>query len=464
MSRGGRERVSRGRAALGLSLLAASLALPAVARETEPTPWMNWRGPLYNGTSPDADPPLRWSETENVRFKVDIPGESLSSPIVFDGKVFVMTAVALDPKAYEEKLDAAQAVVDAGEWPPKVEPVRHAFWVYALDAETGEVVWKHKSRESVPHESHYLDTSYACASPLTDGERLYVHFGSNGTYAYSLDGELLWEVDLGDMTTRRGFGEGSSPALAGEQLIVNWDHEGDSFVVALDRESGEETWRKERPGEVTSWSTPFYVEDDDGGQVIISSTGRSRGYAADDGEELWSLSGMTVNQIPTPLLRDGVAYLSSGYRGNMLQAIALDRAEGELEESPAVLWTYERDTPYVATPLLYDERLYFIKHFRNILTVLNATSGEVLVGPERLQSLRQVYASPVGAAGRVYFFGRDGSAVVLKHGDELEILAENELDDGIDASPALVGDRLYVRGRHSLYCLEDVAGEADPAP
>ena len=460
---GGRARTACTVLFVGILSAAAVPAQPADG----PSQWANWRGPAYNGTSPDANPPLRWSETENVRFKVDIPGESLASPIVHDGRVYLLTAVAGDDSAYREKQAAAQAVVDAGEWPPKVEPVSHSFWIYALDADDGSVIWKRKARDSVPHESHYLDSSYACGSPLTDGERLYAHFGSNGTYAYSLEGELLWEVDLGDMTTRRGFGEGNSPALAGENLIVNWDHEGDSFVVALDRKTGREVWRKERPDEVTSWSTPLFVERPDGDQVVISSTGRSRGYAAATGEELWSLSGMTTNQIPTPMQQGDLVFLASGYRGNMLQAVDLSKAKGKLEGNAAVVWQYERDTPYVATPLLYGERLYFVKHFKNVLTVLDSESGEVLLGPERMPKLRQVYASPVGASDRVYFFGREGSAVVLKHSKDgsakLSVLAENELDDGIDASPALVGNRMYVRGRHSLYCLENGAGASGEA-
>ena len=172
-----------------------------------------------------------------------------------------------------------------------------------------------------------------------------MHFGSNGTYAYDLEGELLWQVDLGDMTTRRGFGEGSSPALHKDSLIINWDHEGDSFIVALDKRTGKELWRTERPGEVTSWSTPLVVEHESGTQVIVSSTGFSRGYDFETGKELWRLAGMTVNSIPTPLHLDGTVFLASGYRGNMLQAVDLGRAKGDLEGSDAVLWQYERDTP-----------------------------------------------------------------------------------------------------------------------
>jgi outer membrane protein assembly factor BamB len=324
--------------------------------------------------------------------------------------------------------------------------------VQARSRQDGSLLWEQVARESVPHESHYLDSSWSAASPIVDGERLYVHFGSNGTYTYDLEGNLLWSVDLGDMTTRRGFGEGSSPALYGDSLVINWDHEGDSFIVALDKRTGEELWRTERPGEVTSWTTPLVVERGGRTQIIISSTGYSRGYDFETGEEIWRLSGMTTNDIPTPLERDGVIYLASGYRGNMLQAVDLDKAKGDLEGTDAVLWQYDRDTPYVASVLLYGEQLYFIKHLRNIFSSLDAATGEHHF-TARLPGISNVYASPIAAAGRVYVFDRGGAAVVLKHGTELEVLAENELDDGIDATPALVGSEMYIRGRHYLYAI-----------
>ena len=282
-----------------------------------------------------------------------------------------------------------------------------------------------------------------------------MHFGSNGTYAYDFDGQLLWQNDLGDMTARRGFGEGNSPALAGGYLIVNWDHEGDSFIVALDKATGREAWRTDRPGEVTSWSTPLVVERGGDLQIVVSATGRSRGYDARSGRELWSLGGMTVNQIPSPLYDDGLVFLSSGYRGSMLQAVRLDAAQGELEGTEAVAWQLERDTPYVATPLLYGEQLYFFKHFRNILTVVDPKTGVVRYGPVRLPELGDVYASPVGAANRVYLFGRDGQAMVLENGPVLKVLATNSLDEPVDGTPALVGDRLYVRSRRALYALRE---------
>ncbi len=437
--------------AAAMTLLASWLLAGALWAD-DSSGWAQWRGPLGTGASPDADPPIHWSETENVRFKVEVPGNSLSSPVIWGDRIYLLSAVSLDEQAFEQAREQAQETRDAGEWPPDVAPVKQRFLVQARSRQDGSLIWERIARESVPHESHYLDSSWSAASPIVDGERLYVHFGSNGTYAYDLEGNLLWEVDLGDMTTRRGFGEGSSPALYGDALVINWDHEGDSFLVALDKRTGKELWRTERPGEVTSWSTPLVVEHQGRHQIVISSTGHSRGYDFETGAELWRLSGMTVNSIPTPLHRNGTVYLASGYRGNMLQAVDLAEAKGDLEGSEAVRWQYEQDTPYVASVLLYEDQLYFIKHLRNIFSSLDAETGEHHF-TARLPGISNVYASPVAAAGRVYVFDRGGAAVVLEHGREFKVLAQNKLDDGIDATPALVGREMYIRGRHYLYAI-----------
>lgn len=438
-------------------LCLAIFATPPATAEPS-SEWPQWRGPLGTGHGPGSDPPIRWSEEENIRFKVALPGHGLASPVVWDGKIFLLATEAADEAAYAASQKAAADKLERQEWPPSVEPVAQRFLVLAFSLEDGRQLWRRVAAERVPHETHYIDSSWASASPVTDGERLFAFFGSNGLFAYNLDGELLWQRDLGKMTTRNGFGEGSSPALDGETLVVNWDHEGDSFLVALDTTNGEERWRVERPDEVTSWATPVVVEVAGRRQVVVPGTGHSRGYDLASGEELWRVSGMTVNSIPTPVVRGTVVYLTSGYRGQVMQAIDLAKATGDLAggdagPSEALLWTHDRHTPYVPSPVLADGRICFLKHFKNIYTCLDATRGEVLFTEQRLPGITNVYASPVHAAGRIYVFGRDGAAVVLKAGDTLEVLAENQLDDGFDASPAVVGDELVVRGRKHLYAI-----------
>jgi len=414
------------------ALVLTLAAIPPTSGSDDPT-WAQWRGPLGNGVSPDGDPPVHWSEEDNVRFKVPIDGDGLATPVVWGDRLFVLSALAVEEESEER-------------------PPRQRFLVTAYDRHDGSVEWQRAAAESVPHEGHHSESGWATASPVTDGERVYAHFGSAGTYAYTVEGDPVWKVDLGDMQSRLGYGEGSSPALWGDTLVINWDHEGDSFVVALDRRTGEELWRRDRPGELTSWSTPAIHEHEGRVHVIVASGGRTRAYDLRNGEELWSVSGLGMNVIPTPIYNQGILYLASGKRDSpRMLAVDLRGASGDLDGTDAVLWTRDRDTPYVSTPLLYRGQLYFFKHVRSILTSVNAATGETLFS-ERLD-LGNVFASPVGAAGRIYLLGREGTALVLRPGPTLEILAENELDDRFDASPVIVGGDLYLRGRRFLYAL-----------
>jgi outer membrane protein assembly factor BamB len=330
------------------------------------------------------------------------------------------------------------------------EPPR--FLVTAYDRHDGSIEWKRVAIERVPHESHHLESSWATASPVTDGERIYAHFGSAGTYAYTLAGELIWKVDLGDMTTRLGYGEGSSPALWGETLVINWDHEGASFVVALDKRTGKELWRKDRPKELTSWTTPLIREHEGLVHVIVAGAERTRSYDIRNGELLWSVSGLGMNVIPTPIYDAGILYLASGKRDSpRMLAVDLKGARGNLDGTKAVLWTRDRDTPYVSTPLLYRGQLYFFRHVQSFLTSVDAATGRPLF-TERV-GLGNVFASPAAAAGKIYLLGREGKALVLEPGPTLKVLAENQLDDGFDASPVIVGSNLYLRGRRFLYAV-----------
>ena len=336
------------------------------------------------------------------------------------------------------------------------ELARQRLLVTAYDRHDGSVEWKRVAIERMPHEARHLESGWATASPVTDGERIYAHFGSAGTYAYTLAGELVWKIDLGDMTTRLGYGEGSSPALWGDTLVINWDHEGKSFIVALDKRTGKKRWRKDRPGELTSWSTPVIQEHEGRVHVIVAGAQRTRGYDIRDGEVLWSVSGLGMNVIPTPIYDAGILYLASGKRDSpKMLAVDLRGARGDLDGTGAVLWARDRDTPYVSTPLLYRGQLYFFKHVLSFLTSADAATGRTLF-TERV-GLGNVFASPVAAAGRIYLLGREGKALVLEPGPTLKILAENQLADGFDASPVIVGGDLYLRGRRFLYAVGGTA-------
>jgi outer membrane protein assembly factor BamB len=403
-----------------------------------------------DGVAPDADPPIEWSETENVVWKVRLPGHGSSTPILWGDRLYALTAVRVD--GLEPPLPPhARGAADK---PPAAESAQE-YRVLAIDRATGKSVWERVAGKATPHEGKQENNSYASASALTDGEHLFAYFGSWGLYCYDLAGDLKWRKDLGDMSTRNGFGEGASPALHGSVLVVNWDHEGQSFVVALDKRTGRELWRRDRE-EVSSWATPLVVEIAGRAQVITTGTNKVRSYDLQTGEGIWEGPGLTVNAIPSPLESEGVVYLTSGFRGSVAYAVRLADAKGDIESSSAILWRRDRDTPYVPSPLLYQGVFYLVKSNSGILTALDARTGEALFGPERIEPIAEIYASPVAAAGRVYILGRDGNAMVLAAGRKLEVLAKNSLDDGFDASPVLSGKEMYLRGYRYLYKL---AGE-----
>lgn len=412
--------------------------------------WHHWRGPNADGTAPKANPPTNWDATKNVKWKVELPGRGSATPIVWDDRVFTVTAVATDRVAATADLPKSDPRFERRTNAPKNY---YQFLVFAFDRNTGKLLWKHTATERVPHEGHHESHSYAAGSPTTDGKRLYVSFGSFGIYCYDLDGKLLWQRDLGRMNTRLGWGEAVTPVIHEGSLLLNWDQEADSALYCLDAATGETRWKADRD-EKTSWNTPLIVEHKGKTQVIVNATDRVRSYDLATGKVLWAYGPMTVNAIPSPVAADGVVYLLSGYRGTAGAAVSLDSV-GDVSKSDKVLWRLTRGAPYVPSPLLVGERLYFTEGNTAFLSILDIKTGKPILDRERLPTVRSFYASPVAAAGRIYLVDRSGTTLVLKQGDRLEVLATNRLDDPIDGSPAAVGKQLFLRSASRLYCIEE---------
>ena len=409
--------------------------------------WHQWRGPSANGVAPFGDPPIQWDQQRNIRWKASLPGEGVSTPIIWQDQVFVLSAIKTDRVA--ERQPQAHATA-------KTKPPRnyYRFVVLCLDRNTGQIRWQQTACEQVPHEGHHTTNTYAGASPTTDGQRLYVSFGSRGIYCYDLTGQLQWKRDLGDMRTRYGWGEGASPVVHDDWLIVNWDHEDDSFITAMDAATGQTRWKVDRPDEASSWATPLVVQHAGRTQVVVNGTGRARGYDLKTGQVIWQCGGQTVNVIPCPVAVSDFVVCMSGYRGQAAYAIPLN-ARGDLTDSDRIRWNYHRGTPYVPSPLAYGDLLYFTRSNSAVMSCLDIHTGQPVIEGQRLSGLDNLYASPAGAAGRIYFAGRDGTTLVIKHGTEFEVLAVNKLDDPIDASPAIVGDQLFLRSRKYLYCIQN---------
>jgi outer membrane protein assembly factor BamB len=276
-------------------------------------------------------------------------------------------------------------------------------------------------------------------------------------FCFDLEGKPLWQRDLGEVETRRSFGEGSSPVVHGDRVVLSRDNEGKSYIVALNAQSGEAAWQQERD-EPSAWATPLVVEHEGRTQVITNASNRVRSYDLADGTLLWQCGGQVGNVTPSPVADGKNVYCMSGYRGSALLAMPLN-AEGDITDSDRIVWKKDRGTPYVPSPLLYDGLLYFTQSNDAILTCLRAESGETVIDRTRLPGLRSIYSSPLGAAERVYLVGRDGVTLVVERGGEFKVLATNRLDEGIDASPAAVGKQLLLRGRKHLYCIESSAAQ-----
>ena len=394
--------------------------------------WPHWRGEQGNGVSLTAKPPVRWSPTQNVKWKTPIAGRGSGSPIVWEDRIFVTTAVG-----------------GSG-----TEVTEMDFQLLCIDRRTGQPLWTKTAITATPHAGTHRTNSFASASPCTDGDRVFAHFGSRGLYCFTLDGQLLWKRDdLGLMQTRAGFGEGSSPTLAGERIIVPWDHEGDSYIAALEKATGETIWKTPRD-EPTCWATPLVVRFQGREQVIMNGQTSARSYDLETGEELWRCPGQTQRPAASAVSNGVLAFIGSGFRGSFLGAFQLD-GRGNLEGTPHVAWTTDHDTPDVASPVLSENRLYFYKGRSGVITCLNAKTGQPFFERKRLNGLDSIYASPVAANGYVYLSGRNGNTVVLKDATTFEVVAENSLGETIDATPAPVDNELIIRGERHLFCLSE---------
>jgi outer membrane protein assembly factor BamB len=431
-----------------LTLCACLLAVRARAEDPQDN-WPHWRGPNANGTAPQGDPPVKWDDTKNIKWKTPLTGKGSATPIIWGDQLFLLTAVKTDRVAKDEELSKPDPKFEKKTTPPNNF---YKFLVQCYDRKTGKMRWEKVATEKVPHEGHQPTHSYAGGSPTTDGKFLYVSFGSRGTYCYDLDGNLQWERDLGRLNTRYGWGEAVTPVLHGDSLLLNWDQEADSALVCLNARDGKTKWKIDRD-EKTSWNTPLVVEHKGKTQVVVNGTKRIRGYELETGKELWQCGGMTVNAIPSVVAAGGVVYCMSGYKGAAACAVSLD-AKDDVTDTDAVLWRHAKGTPYVPSPLLVGDRLYFTQANEAFLTILDIKTGKPVLDGERLPGVGSFYASPVAAAGRIYLSGRDGTTLVLKQCDTLEVLAKNSLDDPIDASPAVVGKQLFLRGEKFLYCIE----------
>ncbi|MDA7902422.1 PQQ-like beta-propeller repeat protein [Mariniblastus sp.] len=422
--------------------------------------WHQWRGPDATGVASTATPPIRWNDQSNIRWKFPIVGEGSSTPIVWKNQVFILSAVETNRRGARSAPLHPEA---------KTTPSNQIFEfvVWSLDRRNGDVLWKRVVAESVPFEGRHPSTTYAAASPTTDGKRLYVSFGSYGIFCLSLQGDLIWKKDLGQMRTRRGWGEAVSPVYHNGKLAIMWDQEDQSEIFVLESNNGNIIW-KNRRDEPTTWATPLIAPIDGKTQLITNGTNAVRSYDFETGDIIWETTGTTLNAIPCPVRYQDHVICMGGYQGNDAFSIDL-RAKGKINDSligprQAIKWRIQRHTPYVPSPLITGHRIYFTKSLNAILNCFNAESGEPIFKneegyplPIRLPQLKQMYGSPVATKDFIFLTSREGTTLVIKNTARFEIVSTNSLTEEIDASPAIVGNQIFLRGKRNLYCIENAS-------
>lgn len=435
-----------------LVLLAACLTA-APAAGVSPTQrngihWPMFRGPRANGVAESYATPVAWNAEsgDNIAWKTPIPGLAHSSPVVWNDRVFVTTAISADDNSVRVGL--------YGNIDPVEDDSVHTWNVYALDKSSGEILWERTAHQGVPTIKRHTKATHASATMATDGEYVIAYFGSEGLYAYTVDGEPAWQVDLGTldagfyMVPEAQWGVASSPVIYAGKVIVLADVQENSFLAAFDLETGEELWRTPRD-DVPTWGTPNVLDDPAGAQIVVNGYRHIGAYDPDTGEEIWRMRGGGDIPVPTPVFAHDLIYITNAH-GSMAPIYAIrpgaqgdiTLAEGE-ESSDAVAWSYTRGGGYMQTPLVYGDYLYNCRD-NGALGVYDARSGELMY-QARLGEGGGFSASPVAGDDKVYFTGEDGDIFVLRAGPEFELLAKNSMGEVTMATPAISEGMLIFR-------------------
>lgn len=439
---------------ISLALIAALLLEVALGIATTASAagnWPQWRGPDGSGISTEKNLPAEWSTTKNIKWKTPIDGRGHSSPIVWDNKIFVTTAIEgeLVPgaKAPKHMMGDKEFVHPDSIGANK----KHTFKVIAVNRDTGKILWQAVAFEGTPYDDRHRKSSYAASTPATDGKLVFAFFGSEGLYAYDFNGKLAWKADLGKMGTV-GMGTGTSPIVFENLVIVQCDEENGtaSFIVGLDKKTGKEVWRTPRKIQV-SWSTPLLVKTAKRAELITSGTESIVSYDPATGKELWTHKGVESNAIPSPVANSEFVYLVAGYPAKIAMAIRLG-SSGDLTGTPNVPWKYAKGTAYVPSPILYGDYLYLTTD-RGILTCIDAKTGEVKYEGGRIPIPATFTASPVAFDGKILMTSEDGDTFIVKAGPKHEIIGTNSVGEPVYASPAMADGRIYIRGEKNLYAI-----------
>ena len=451
------------RALLWLSLLSVCLftlfagsagSLSRTAAKSDSSNWPQWRGPESQGVSPEKNLPTEWSETKNVLWKTPIPGRGFSQPIIWNNRVFLTTDIEGGPAPATHqppKHMVGQTEFKHPEWAGV--DLLHTFKVLCLDRDSGKILWEQVAYEGTTYDYRHKRGNYAAPTPVTDGKYVWAYFGSEGLFCYDFSGKRIWKQSLGPIGTM-GMGVGTSPVLHENLVIVLCDQEfdaKDSFMVALDKNTGKEVWRIKRPIQA-SWSTPVIVKTASRAELVASGNEFLISYDPATGKELWRTGGLRSHAIATPVIGHGLAILSSGYPQKVITAVKLG-GSGNLDNTEQIAWRYNKGTAYVPSPILYEDYLYLMSD-AGILTCLNPKTGETVYEGGRIPIATKFYgASPVAVDGKLLLTSDDGDTFVIKAGPKHEVLGQNSIGEPCRTSIAIADGKLFIRGEKHLFCI-----------
>jgi outer membrane protein assembly factor BamB len=433
-------------------LLIATLFTPVGASANPKSNWPGWRGPDGQGVSRETGLPDEWSQTKNVKWKTPISGRGHSSPIVWNKKIFLTTA--LDGEVIPGRTPGVtHKMADGSDFvhPDAMGADRkHTFKVICLDRDTGKILWERVAYEGPVHDSRHKKASFASSTPVTDGKYVFAFFGSEGLYAYDYKGKLLWKQDLGKLGTA-SVGYGVSPILYGNFVIMQCDDSGfKSFIVAFDKKTGKEAWRTPRKVDLT-WTTPVLVQADNRTEIVTAAIEAIIAYDPLTGKELWRHKGLESNAVPTPVVMKDVVVITSGSPNKIALALKAG-GSGDITGTPRLVWSYNKGTAYVPSPIGYGDYVYLMTG-NGTITCLDAKTGKVVYEGARVPKATLFWASPIAFEGKILLTSEEGDTYVLKAGPQHEVLRTNSLGEPVYASPAVADGNIFIRGEQNLYAI-----------
>jgi len=414
--------------------------------------WPQWRGPDGRGVSEEKGLPAEWTSTRNVKWKTPISGRGHSSPIIWGKKIFLTTSVdgetvpGRTPGVSHKMSDGSDFV-----HPDAVGAnLKHTFKLVCLDRVTSKILWERVAYEGPVHDSRHKKASFASSTPATDGKYVFAFFGSEGLYAYDFNGKLLWKQDLGKLGTA-SVGYGVSPILYKDLVIMQCDESGmKSFIAAFDKKTGKEVWRVARKVDVT-WTSPVLVRAGNRMEIITAAAEAIIAYDPLTGKELWRHKGLESNAVPTPVVYNDLVVVTSGYPKKIALALKAG-GNGDVTGGKQLVWSYNKGTAYVPSPIAYGEYVYLMTGNGSI-TALDAKTGKVFYEAARVPKPATFMASPVAFEDKILLTSEEGDTYVLRAGPKHEVLGTNSLGEPVYASPAIAGGNIFIRGEKHLYAI-----------